>query len=94
MEGTAMEKVPGGKLVRARVNYDQKIKIVKITGDFFLHPEEAIVKIEECMAGFDKNVDQGYLAEKIREVVRSEGVQLIGVTEDAIARVVKGAMGK
>ena len=36
-------KVPKGKLVRVhlRIN-DNKIQNIKLTGDFFLHPEESI----------------------------------------------------
>ena len=42
MHGEATEKVPGGKLLRIKVDYEDKINTVVITGDFFAHPEECI----------------------------------------------------
>ncbi|OQA61826.1 MAG: hypothetical protein BWY40_00445 [bacterium ADurb.Bin270] len=45
-------KVHGGKMLRAKVCVeDGKIKDAMITGDFFLHPEEDISKIEKLFAG-------------------------------------------
>ncbi len=43
-----------GKLVRIELSYSQKsmvIRTIKITGDFFLHPEETIEKLEENLVG-------------------------------------------
>ncbi len=42
------------KLVKIELTYHQKsmeIKSIKITGDFFLHPEETIEKLEESLVG-------------------------------------------
>ena len=44
-------KVPGGKLFRIELVYDRRIEAVKITGDFFLHPEETILELESCLEG-------------------------------------------
>lgn len=90
--GTAELKVPGGKLVKVQVDYNQKINGVKITGDFFLHPEEAITKIESCLVGLYRDSRQEAIEKEVRNVVVSNGLSLIGITEDAIARVVKEAM--
>lgn len=92
MQGVAAEKVQGGKLVRVRVDYGEKINDVKITGDFFLHPEEGIADMEKSLSGLEKNIQEEEIADKIREVVRSKDITLIGVTEDAVARLVKEAM--
>ena len=92
MQGTATEKVHGGKLVRVSVDYGRSINYAKITGDFFMHPEESITDIENCLRGIDRDAQQEHIAKKIKEVVLSNGIVLVGVTEDAIARVVKEAM--
>ncbi len=42
------------KLVKIELAYHQKsmeIKSIKITGDFFLHPEETIEKLEASLVG-------------------------------------------
>ena len=92
MKGVATEKVPGGKLIRVRVSYDDVIIVAKITGDFFLYPEEAIEDIERSLFGVRTDVDEKVIEGIISEVVRDKGAELIGITPKDIARVVKGAM--
>jgi lipoate-protein ligase A len=90
--GKAAEKVHGGKLVKAEVDFAHSVNYVKITGDFFLHPEESIEKIEKCMRGMDSDLTHDRVADMIKRTVESHGIILFGVTEDAMARVVKKAM--
>lgn len=43
-------KIPEGKLVKIELEtVDDKIKKIKITGDFFLYPEEIISKLENSL---------------------------------------------
>ncbi len=52
MMSSADYKVPGGKLIRIRANVvGSKLASVKITGDFFLHPEGGIVGLEDALVG-------------------------------------------
>lgn len=45
-------KVPGGKLLAAETEVeDGRLVTVKITGDFFMHPEAAIIDLEEALTG-------------------------------------------
>jgi len=45
-------KIPGGKLVSAEITEDGvRLVNVKIMGDFFMHPEEAIVALESALRG-------------------------------------------
>ncbi|MBM3229095.1 lipoyl synthase [Candidatus Parvarchaeota archaeon] len=59
--GLAMEIKTGksvfkaGKLLKVFVEYDNHIRKIKITGDFFLHPEEKIVEIEQGLVGVEAN---------------------------------------
>ncbi len=92
MKGVAEEKIPGGKLVRIKVDYDSVVNDVKVTGDFFLHPEESVAEIENCLRSIKRDAEENFIAEKIKQVVNSKGIILIGVNEDAIARVLKAAM--
>ena len=44
-------KVPQGKLLKISIEFDEKnnvIRDIRITGDFFAYPEEAIELMENC----------------------------------------------
>jgi len=61
-----------GKLVKIELAYIQKsmiIKKIKITGDFFLHPEETIEKLEESLVGV--KLEKKYLKNKIESVLKN-----------------------
>lgn len=92
MQGVATEKVPGGKLLRIKVEYDDRINDAKITGDFFIHPEESVTEIENLLKGVSRNEEEKNISEKISQFVFWKNIQLIGLDSDAIARVLKAAM--
>jgi len=59
-------KVPGGKLLRAKVeDRDGRISFLQITGDFFLLPETDLEGLESKLIGFPTD------AKKISETVAS-----------------------
>ena len=61
-----------GKLVKIELSYNQKsmeIKTIKITGDFFLHPEETIEKLEESLAGL--KLKKADIKHKIESVLKN-----------------------
>ncbi len=61
-------KPPNGKLLRIRFEEeDDVIKNLRITGDFFIHPEEAIVDIEEFLIGKRINVIESALKKFLLE---------------------------
>lgn len=61
--------MPKGKLIRLRAQMeDGKVRSVKITGDFFLHPEEKIVELEGVLAG--KELDRVTLQEAVESVLK------------------------
>ncbi len=92
MHGVATEKVPSGKLLRVKVDYDDIIRHVSITGDFFLHPEEGIEKIESALFGLNANDGEEKITSIIKEVIEENNIELIGVDAEAIARNIKAAM--
>ena len=92
MQGIATEKVPGGKLLKIKVDYNGRINSVKITGDFFIHPEESIGDREKSLVGVEANAEEVVIVNIVSEVVKAEEIELIGINPEAIARVVKGAM--
>ena len=92
MQSEAMEKVPGGKLLRIKVAYDDKITKVDITGDFFAHPEECIEKIENQITGLPVDFKQKKFTECLTEFIERNQYELIGIDAEAIIRVLKEAL--
>ncbi len=92
MKGFASEKIKGGKLVRINVEYGDRIEDVKITGDFFMHPEETLFEIEDALRGVDAKEGEAAIAERISTLVAERKAQLIGVAPEDIARVLRMAI--
>jgi lipoate-protein ligase A len=83
--GRAEYKVEGGKLVKAQVIIDGNIiRKVKITGDFFLHPEELIEELEEALVG--SLLDESNLAKLIRGVIEKKNAILLGASPEDFAK--------
>ncbi|MCX8204778.1 MAG: hypothetical protein N3H31_03920 [Candidatus Nezhaarchaeota archaeon] len=94
--GMAELKVAGGKLVRAEVEVEGgRLVDVKITGDFFLYPEEAILDIESSLRGLSVENDYSSI---IESKLSQAGAQLVGAAPgdvaEAIRRAVKEALGR
>ncbi|MFH1650334.1 MAG: hypothetical protein ABIA93_07360 [Candidatus Woesearchaeota archaeon] len=93
MISSSVLKVPNGKLLRAEVEHDgNRIKKVKITGDFFLHPEEVIIRIEGVFEHCALPLDEKRCVEMLARVL--EGAQLIGAAPEDIVMVVRQACGE
>jgi lipoate-protein ligase A len=85
MISKSIYKVPDGKLLKINLNYNQKtnkINNVRITGDFFVHPEEAIEMIEEELKNL--KLDKINLFEKIQSVVTQNNIELIGLDAESL----------
>jgi len=73
-------KVPGGKLLRLRAELDGDVlKSITIAGDFFIHPEDAIMLLEASLNGVSVK-DRECLSRTVAEVL--EGAVLVGFSED------------
>jgi lipoate---protein ligase len=79
-------KVPEGKLVRIEAVCDQGvISNIRITGDFFVHPEEALFTIERELDGLRLTGKEEDLGQKVITTVSASGATLIGFGPDNIA---------
>ena len=79
-------KIPGGKLLVAETEVKEGVlTAVKVTGDFFMHPEEAIIDFEQAL--------RGARASKVDEIVEEffggKEITLFGVSEKDFAHVLK-----
>ncbi|MGY5859157.1 MAG: lipoate protein ligase C-terminal domain-containing protein [Candidatus Thorarchaeota archaeon] len=80
-------KVPEGKLVKVKLSISsEKIDRVQILGDFFLHPEETILTIEQFLAGCQK--DTKLIEKIIVEKLEDCNATLIGATAADFAKTV------
>lgn len=87
MESTASVKPPEGKLLEVTVKYDEEIKDVRITGDFFLEPPEAREQLESVLSGHQTEVERNTLIKQINSV----DADLIGFDATDLADAIKEA---
>jgi lipoate---protein ligase len=74
-------KGPSGKLVRIRLTEDNGlIRQIKITGDFFLIPEESLPKLEKMLE--DVPIREKELRLLIDRFFRGTEAQGLGITPD------------
>ncbi len=86
------QKVKEGKIIKVEVEFDGTIRRIKITGDFFLHPEDILEHIEKSMLGMDKEVSEETIASRIRDITEAHHAQMIGFSEESLAHVIKEAL--
>ena len=75
-----------GKLIKVRAVFEgDKIKEIKITGDFFLHPEEKIEEIEASLRG--KRIKE--IEETLRESM--DGAEYAGISPKDLTYAIREA---
>jgi lipoate-protein ligase A len=80
-------KIPGGKLVKVKLVISSgKIGKLMILGDFFLHPEETLQRIENSLIG--SRADKTSIENTISQVLEESDATLIGATAADIAKTV------
>jgi len=94
LKGFAKQKVPGGKLLAVKLDYSDVIEKIEILGDFFLHPEDLLQKIEKSLVGIHVDESEQAIAEKLKRVVETNSIELIGITPEAIAQTIKMVVKK
>jgi lipoate-protein ligase A len=88
----AKQKVKEGKVVKVEVDCDELIRNVRITGDFFLHPEDILEEIEKSMVGLERNADEETITSNILKVIADRDVQMIGISPESIALLIREAL--
>ena len=84
-------KVPGGKLLRAKIiTKEDKIIFLQVTGDFFLLPETDLEKLETQLVGMSTNQD--IVEEKIFTFFSEKKTIIAGATPKDFAHVIVSAL--
>ncbi|MER5555225.1 biotin/lipoate A/B protein ligase family protein [Streptomyces sp. NPDC002793] len=87
-------KVPGGKLVVVDLeNQGGVLRGVRVAGDFFLEPDEAIAAIDAALEGAPADTDATGLAARI-EAALPEGTVMYGITAEGVAVAVRRALAQ
>jgi len=78
-------KIPNGKLVRIEVDFtDNRISHIKITGDFFVHPEDALLTLEKKLEG--SNVEG--IKETVKMLFATLNAEIIGFSHDDLSSII------
>lgn len=86
----AIYKVPNGKLLKVFLAIEEDTIIdIKITGDFFLHPEEKITILEDALNG--ASLDKENLQKIIEATIADEEIELFGVDPESIVKTILAA---
>ena len=88
--GKSAYKVPGGKLIKIELSESNgTIESVKIMGDFFMHPEEAMDSLEKGLAGVAVNHDS--IIDAATELMQENNIELFGINAEALAEAIMRA---
>jgi len=86
-------KVVGGKLVVVDLETgDGTITDVSLNGDFFLEPDEALEDLNEAVRGLPTDASHSTIRDAVTSNLREDAV-MFGFDADAVARVVRRALG-
>lgn len=86
MERSAIRKFSGGKLLKVTVRFEYEvIHEVRVTGDFFVHPEEALEIMEEALRGVPITAVRQILESRIKE----GGIATVGFKLDDLINMIE-----
>ncbi|SDS42749.1 biotin/lipoate A/B protein ligase family protein [Jiangella sp. DSM 45060] len=84
-------KVPGGKLVVVDLDVlDGVIRHARVSGDFFLEPDDALERIDAALVGAPVSLSAAELAARVDGVL--DGVVMLGFSAEAVAVAVRRAL--
>ncbi|WP_405670094.1 biotin/lipoate A/B protein ligase family protein [Streptomyces sp. NBC_00055] len=87
-------KVPGGKLVVVDLDVEGgALRNVRVAGDFFLEPDEAILAIDGALAGAPANTDTAGLTARI-DAALPASTAMLGLTSEGVAVAVRRALAQ
>lgn len=87
-------KIPGGKLVVVDLEVEGgALRNVRVAGDFFLEPDEAILAIDAALEGAPATTDTAALAARIDRAL-PESTVMLGLTSEGVAVAVRRALAQ
>lgn len=87
----AIYKVPNGKLLKIFLEDDGgKIVSIKITGDFFMHPEENIEDLERALK--DCELKTEILSAKLKDFLNKKPTIFFGLDSESLVKTILSAV--
>jgi lipoate-protein ligase A len=87
-------KTPGGKLVIVDFDIvDDRLANVRVTGDFFLYPDESFPLLQESLEGVSREMSESAMTERVRLAIPA-GTELLGTSPQGIAIAVQRALAE
>ena len=85
-------KTPGGKLIAVDFEIEEdKLRNARLTGDFFLYPEEALGALTAALDGLSVELSESEIAEQVRAAMPRDA-ELLGSSPEAIGAAVRRAL--
>lgn len=85
-------KVPGGKLVVVDLEVENgRLANVRLSGDFFLEPPEALDLINQALSGLPADADPARLAQAVQAALPSKA-EMFGFSAQAVAITIQRAL--
>ncbi|MBI5553838.1 MAG: hypothetical protein HY917_03805 [Candidatus Diapherotrites archaeon] len=92
MNGSSIYKIPDGKLIKISLEHDSgKIQSIRITGDFFLYPENGIELIEKALTHVP--LTEPAIISAVNQTVSANSLQPFGIHAHGIATGILKAAG-
>jgi hypothetical protein len=89
--GRSEYKVPGGKLLRAKVSSeDGRITFLQVSGDFFMSPETDLEELENELLGGPS--EEETIDAAVRAFFGSRGTVIAGASPDDFVRIIVEAL--
>lgn len=93
MRAEITHKVPNGKMLRMTLEYDTAtLQEARICGDFFVHPEETIVAMEEALVNLPVESVPSRVQEILDRVVQKNEAELIGIDTETLSKLIHEAI--
>ncbi len=85
-------KMPGGKLLVLHLSTQAgRLHQVRLSGDFFLEPPEALDMINQVLEGLPVDSSEAEISARVQQATDGK-VEMYGINPDAIATVVRRAL--
>ncbi len=87
-------KVAGGKLLRVKfeaqglAGANPTIQNAGLTGDFFLHPEDALPSVEKALNGLPFPAEQDVYIDAVQRALEDKGAAFVGIAAQDIAQAI------
>lgn len=82
MKSRVLVEDPKGKFLKISMDFNETINDIVITGDFFVHPEEAIDELQESLKG--ARTEPQVIRDILEEFFERQEVRMYGISTEGV----------